>query len=144
MWKEFKDFIMRGNVLDLAVGVIIGAAFGGVVNSLVHDILMPPIGLLLGKVDFSALFIDLSGQGYATLAAAQAANAPTINVGLFINSIINFLIVAVVIFLVVRWFNRLSRATQRKEEAAPAAEPAPSEGELMLKELRAIREALEK
>ncbi|PJF37875.1 MAG: large conductance mechanosensitive channel protein MscL, partial [Phototrophicales bacterium] len=93
MLKEFREFAMRGSVIDLAVGVIIGAAFGKIVSSLVNDILMPPIGLLLGNVDFSNLFIDLSGKGYATLAAAQEAGAPTINYGLFINNIIDFVIV---------------------------------------------------
>ena len=115
MWKEFKEFIMRGNVLDLAVGVIIGAAFGAIVKSFVDDILMPPIGLVLGRVDFSNLFIDLSRQGYSSLADAQAAGAPTINYGMFLNTLIDFLIVAFAIFLVIRAVNRL----QRKEEAAP-------------------------
>lgn len=116
MWKEFKEFIMRGNVIDLAVGIIIGAAFGKIVTSLVNDIIMPPIGLLLGKVDFSNLFINLSGQPYATLAEAKDAGAATINYGLFINNVIDFLIVAVAVFLVVRAVNRL----RRKPEAAPA------------------------
>lgn len=116
MWKEFKEFIMRGNVIDLAVGIIIGAAFGKIVTSLVNDIIMPPIGLLLGKVDFSNLFINLSGQPYATLAEAKDAGAATINYGLFINNVIDFLIVAVAVFLVVRVVNRL----RRKPEAAPA------------------------
>jgi len=117
MWKEFKEFILRGNVVDLAVGIIIGAAFGKIVTSFVNDILMPPIGLLLGRVNFANLFINLSGQPYASLADAQAAGAATINYGLFINTVIDFLIVAVVIFLVVRVVNRL----RRKPEAAPAA-----------------------
>jgi large conductance mechanosensitive channel len=115
MWKEFRKFIARGNVIDLAIGVIIGGAFGKIVTSLVNDVVMPPIGLILGKVDFSNLFIDLSGTGYATLAAAQEAGAPTINYGAFINAVINFLIVAFVIFLVVRQINKL----QKKEEAKP-------------------------
>jgi large conductance mechanosensitive channel len=115
MLKDFRDFIMRGNVLDLAVGVIIGAAFGSIVSSLVNDILMPPIGLLLGKVDFSNLFVDLTGSGAASLAEAQAAGAATINYGIFINTLINFLIVALVIFLMVRMFMRM----QRQEEEAP-------------------------
>jgi len=117
MWKEFKEFISRGNVLDLAVGIIIGVAFGKIVTSLVNDIVMPPIGLLLGKVDFSNLFINLSGKPYATLAAAQEAGAATINYGLFLNTIVEFLIVAFVIFLLVRQINRLTR----KPEPAPAA-----------------------
>jgi large conductance mechanosensitive channel len=115
MWKEFKEFIMRGNVLDLAVAVIIGGAFGKIVTSLVNDIVMPPIGLVLGRVDFSNLFIDLSGQGYTSLADAQAVGAPTINYGIFLNTLIDFLIVAFAIFLVIRAVNRL----QRKKEQAP-------------------------
>ncbi len=107
MWKEFKQFIMRGNVLDLAIGVIIGAAFGKIVTSLVNDIIMPPIGVLLNKVDFSNLFINLSGTHYATLAQAKDAGAATINYGLFINALIDFVIVACVIFLIVRQVNRL-------------------------------------
>ncbi len=116
MLQEFKDFIMRGNALDLAIGVIIGAAFGKIVSSLVNDILMPPIGLLLGQVDFSDLFIDLSGQGFTSLAAAQEAGAPTINYGLFINNVIDFLIIALVIFIIVKQVNRLTK----QEEEAPA------------------------
>jgi large conductance mechanosensitive channel len=106
VFKEFKEFAMRGSVLDLAVGVIIGAAFGKIVSSLVEDIVMPPIGRLLGHVDFSTLFINLSDKSYETLAAAKAAGAPTLNYGNFINTIINFLIVAFAIFLVVRSVNK--------------------------------------
>jgi large conductance mechanosensitive channel len=109
MFKEFKEFIMRGNVLDLAVGIVIGAAFGKIVTSLVTDILMPPIGVVMGKVDFSNLFIDLSGHGYPSVAAAKAAGAATINYGLFLNTLVDFLIVAFVIFLVVKQANRLKR-----------------------------------
>jgi large conductance mechanosensitive channel len=109
MFKEFKEFAMRGNVLDLAVGVIIGAAFGKIVTSFVSDVLMPPIGLLIGKVDFSNLFIDLSGQHHASVAEAKAAGAATLNYGLFINNIIDFIIVAFAIFLLVRQINRLDR-----------------------------------
>jgi large conductance mechanosensitive channel len=109
MLKEFKDFIMRGNVLDLAVAVIIGAAFGKIVTSLVNDVIMPPIGLILGNVDFSNLYINLSGTSYPSLAAAQAAGAPTINYGLFLNNVINFLIVALVIFLLIRAANTIQR-----------------------------------
>lgn len=119
MFKEFKAFIMRGNVLDLAVAVIIGAAFGKIVTSLVNDIIMPPIGLLLGQVDFSNLFINLSATPYAKLADAQAAGAPTINYGVFINTVLDFLIVAFVIFLVVRAANKL-------EHPKPAPAPAPT------------------
>lgn len=107
MWKEFKLFILRGNVLELAVAVVLGAAFGRIVTSLVEDVLMPPVGLVLGGVDFRNLFIDLSRGGYATLAEAQAAGAPTLRYGLFINTIVNFLIVAFTIFLVVRSVNRM-------------------------------------
>jgi large conductance mechanosensitive channel len=119
MLKEFREFALRGNVLDLAVGVIIGAAFGKIVSSLVNDIIMPPIGLLLGGLDFANLFINLSGTPYPTLAAAQEAGAPTINYGLFINNIVDFLLVALVIFLIVRWVNRMS-----KPKAAPEAAPS--------------------
>jgi large conductance mechanosensitive channel len=107
MLKDFKAFIMRGNVVDLAVGVIIGAAFGAVVTSLVKDIIMPPIGMLLGGVDFSNLFVSLNGQVFKSLADAQAAGAPTLNYGLFINTLINFLIIAAVIFILVRALSRL-------------------------------------
>jgi len=116
MLKEFKEFVMRGNVLDLAVAVIIGAAFGRIITSLVSDILMPPIGIILGKVDFSNLFIDLSGANHPTIAAAKAAGAATINYGIFLNTIIDFLIVAFVIFLVVKQANRMKKP-------APAAAP---------------------
>ena len=107
MWKEFKAFIARGNVFDLAVGIIIGAAFGKVITSFVGDIIMPPIGILLGKVDFSSLYINLSGTSYPSLAAAKEAGAATINYGTFISTIIDFLIVALVIFLLVKQVNRL-------------------------------------
>ena len=106
MLNEFKAFIMRGNVVDLAVGVIIGAAFGAIVTSLVNDILMPPIGRLLGGVDFKDFFVSLSGQSFPTLAAAKAAGAPTLNYGLFLNALINFLIVAFAIFMLVKQVNR--------------------------------------
>ena len=110
MLKEFKEFAMRGNVLDMAVGIIIGAAFGKIITSFVSDILMPPIGLLLGNVDFSGLFINISGQAYATLADAKKAGAATINYGMFMNTILDFLIVAFAIFLLIRQVNRLKRA----------------------------------
>jgi len=109
MWKEFRDFAMRGNVIDLAVGIIIGAAFGKIVTSFVNDILMPPIGILLGKVDFSNLFINLSGKDYGSLAEAKAAGAATISYGLFINNIIDFVIVAFAVFLLVRQVNRFTK-----------------------------------
>ncbi len=110
MWKEFREFAMRGNVIDLAVGIVIGAAFGKIVTSFVGDILMPPLGLVLGQVDFSNLFMDLSGGSYHSLAEAKAAGAPTINYGAFINTVIDFLIIAFAIFLMVRGINRLQRA----------------------------------
>ena len=116
MFKEFKEFAMRGNVLDMAVGIIIGAAFGKIVSSLVADVLMPPLGLLIGHVSFSNLFLDLSGKGHETLAAAQQAGAPTLNYGLFLDSVIGFLIVAFAVFLLVRQVNRLMR------KPAPPAE----------------------
>ena len=116
MLSEFKTFVMRGNVVDLAVGVIIGAAFGTIVTSFVNDVLMPPIGRLLGGVDFKDLFISLSGQSFPTLAAAKAAGAPTLNYGVFLNAVINFLIVAFAVFLLVQQVNRLF-----PKPAAPAA-----------------------
>lgn len=132
MFNEFKQFIMRGNVLDLAVGVIIGGAFGKIVSSFVNDIVLPPIGLLLGGVDFANLFLTLKGGPFATLAEAQAAGAPTLNYGLFINAVIDFLIIAFVIFMVVRAANRM----KRQEEAKPAPPPAPSKEEQLLAEIR--------
>ena len=122
MLKEFKAFAMRGNVLDMAVGIIIGAAFGRIITSLVNDILMPPIGLLVGKVDFSGLFLSLSGKSYATLAEARAAGAATINYGLFLNTIIDFLIVSFAIFLLIRQANKLKKAPVA---AAPATKDCP-------------------
>ena len=116
MLKEFKEFAMRGSVLDMAIGIIIGSAFGQIVTALVNDIIMPPIGLVLGKINFSNLFIDLSGRGYTALADAQAAGAPTINYGIFINTVIDFIIVAFVVFMLVRSINRLT-----KKPEAPAA-----------------------
>ncbi len=117
MLKAFKEFATRGNVLDMAVGIIIGAAFGKIITSFVGDILMPPLGLLLGKVDFSALFISLSGQ-YPSLAAAKAAGAPTINYGMFLNTVLDFLIVAFAIFLLIRQVNRFM---PKPAPPAPAA-----------------------
>ena len=117
MLKEFKEFAMRGNVLDMAVGIIIGSAFGKIVTSLVGDIIMPPIGLLLGKVNFNDLYFSLDGKSYASLAAAKAAGAPTINYGMFVNTILDFVIVAFVIFLVIRQMNRMM-------PAVPAAPPS--------------------
>ena len=113
MLKEFKEFAMRGNVFDMAIGIIIGAAFGKIVTSLVNDIIMPPLGLLLGKMDFSNLFINLSGQHYASLAKAKAAGAATIGYGVFLNTVIDFLIVAFVIFLLIKQVNRRKRQPVR-------------------------------
>jgi large conductance mechanosensitive channel len=117
MWDDFKKFVARGNVLDLAVAVIIGGAFGAIVTSLVNDVVMPPIGRVLGHVDFKDLFLPLDGQSYPTLAAAKTASAPVIAYGQFLNTVINFLIVAFVIFIMVRLVAKL----QRKPEPAPAA-----------------------
>jgi large conductance mechanosensitive channel len=119
MLREFKAFLMRGNVVDLAVAVVIGGAFGAIVTSFVNDILMPPIGLALGRVNFADMFISLSGQSYPSLAAAKAAGAPTMNVGVFINTIINFVIIGFVVFLLVRQVHRLT--------AQPAAAPTTKE-----------------
>jgi large conductance mechanosensitive channel len=125
MWKEFKEFALRGNVVDMAVGIIIGAAFGTIVKSLVDDVLMPPVGLLLGDMDFANFFVLLKagspGGPYASLADAQAAGAVTVNYGVFINAVISFLVVALVIFFLVRMMNRM-----RREEKAPA-EPTTKE-----------------
>lgn len=120
MLKEFKEFAMRGNVADMAIGIILGAAFGTIVTSLVNDVLMPPIGLFLGGVDFTELYLNLGGGSYETLAAAQEAGAPTINYGLFLNAVLDFLIVGFVIFLVVRQMNRMNRQQ-------PEPDPTPSE-----------------
>jgi large conductance mechanosensitive channel len=119
MLKEFKDFAMRGNVIDMAIGIIIGAAFGKIVSSAVADVIMPPIGLLVGNVDFSNLFVSLSGESYPSLAAAKAAGAPTVNLGVFFNTVLDFVIMAFVIFMLVKQINRL----KRKEEPAPATAP---------------------
>ena len=116
MFKEFKAFIMRGNVMDLAVGVIIGGAFGKITSSLVNDVLMPPIGLLLGEVDFSKLYINLSRTKFESLADAQAAGAPTINYGMFLNNVVDFLIIALVVFLMVRAMNRLTKKDEKPVE----------------------------
>jgi large conductance mechanosensitive channel len=117
MLNEFKEFAMRGNVLDMAIGIIIGAAFGKIVSSFVGDILMPPVGLVVGKADFSSLFIDLSGNAHPTLTAAKAAGAATINYGIFLNTVLDFLIIAFAVFLLIRQINRLTQ----QPEAPPAA-----------------------
>ena len=141
--SEFKQFIMRGNVIDLAVGMVVGTAFSGIVKSLVDDVIMPPIGILIGGVDFSNLFITLKDgasvpeAGYSTLAAAQAAGAVTLNIGLFVNSVISFLIIAAAIFAVVKVINSMKNASE-SEKSEPAG---PSEEILLLRE---IRDALNK
>jgi large conductance mechanosensitive channel len=122
MFKEFKAFAMRGNVLDMAVGIIIGAAFGRIITSFVGDIIMPPIGLLFGKVDFSGLFLNISGTSYPTLALAKAAGAATINYGVFLNTVLDFLIVALVIFLLVHQVNHWSKPVP---VAAPTTKECP-------------------
>ena len=137
MIQEFREFAVKGNAIDLAVGVVIGAAFGNIVNSLVKDIIMPPIGYITGGIDFSNYFINLSGGEYATLKAATEAGAATINIGVFINVLINFLIVAWAIFLMVKGMNRM----RRKEEAAPSAPPPPSKEEVLLTEIRDLLKA---
>ena len=130
MLKEFREFAMRGNVLDMAIGVIIGGAFGKIVSSLVSDVLMPPIGLLLGKVDFSSLFLNMSGTPQPSLAAAKAAGAPTLNYGVFLQSVFDFIIIAFVIFMLVKQVNRF------KKEAPPAPPAGPTNEEKLLMEIR--------
>ncbi len=132
MLKEFKEFAIKGNVVDMGIGIVIGAAFTTIVNSFVADIVNPIIGAVTGGIDFSNLFINLGSGDYASLAAAQQAGAPTINYGLFINAIISFLIVAWILFLVVKAMNEL----KRKEAAAPAAPAAPPRQEVLLEEIR--------
>lgn len=132
MLQEFKEFALRGNVVDMAVGIIIGAAFSTIVKSLVDDIIMPPVGLLTGGVDFSDLYINLSGGDYQSLAQAREAGAATINVGVFINSVISFSIVAFVLFLVIKGMNQL----RRKQEEEPAKEPPPAREVQLLEEIR--------
>jgi len=135
MLKEFQKFIMRGNVVDLAVGVIIGAAFTGIVNSLVTDIIMPPIGVLIGGIDFSDLYIQLSGgPHFPSLAAAKAAGVATLNYGLFLNAIIKFIIVAFAVFMLVRGLNKLMARLQREQETAPP--PPMTTQETLLTEIR--------
>jgi large conductance mechanosensitive channel len=129
MFKEFRDFAVRGNVIDMAVGIIIGAAFGTIVKSLVSDVIMPPIGILLGNVDFADFFITLSGQSQPTLEAAKKAGAVTLNYGAFINTVISFVIVAFCVFLLVKQMNRL----KKKEEEKPTAPP---KQEVLLEEIR--------
>lgn len=125
MLKEFREFALRGSVLDMAVGIIIGTAFGKITTSLVSDILMPPLGLLLGRVEFGSLYINLSGQQYPSLAAAKAAGAPTINYGLFLDTVLNFLIVAFALFLLVRTVNRFRRHEEKAAPAPPSTKECP-------------------
>jgi large conductance mechanosensitive channel len=132
MLQEFKEFALRGNVVDMAVGIIIGAAFSTIVRSLVDDIVMPPMGVLTGGVDFSNMFIALNGEHYESLAQAKQAGAPTINFGVFINNLISFLIVAFVLFMVIKAMNRL----RRKQEEEPQTEPPPSREVQLLEEIR--------
>ncbi len=132
MLQEFKEFALRGNVVDMAVGIIIGAAFSTIVQSLVNDVIMPPIGVVTGGVDFSNIYIPLSSASYDSLAQAKEAGAPTMNIGLFINSVISFSIVAFVLFMVIKGMNHL----RRKQEEAPATEPPPSREVQLLEEIR--------
>ncbi|HSR71583.1 MAG TPA: large conductance mechanosensitive channel protein MscL [Kiloniellales bacterium] len=125
MLKEFREFALRGNVVDMAVGIIIGAAFGRIVTSLVNDIVMPPIGVLLGDVDFSEIYVNLSGGAYASLAEAKAAGAATLNVGIFVTAILQFLIVAWAVFLLIRAINRLKRREEATPPEAPTTKPCP-------------------
>ncbi len=132
MFNEFKTFAMRGNVVDMAVGIIIGGAFGKIISSFVSDVIMPPIGLLMGNVDFSQLFINLSETSYESLALAQEAGAPTINYGVFINTVLDFIIIAFAIFMVIRGMNKM----KKKEEEKPAEPAKPSEEVQLLTEIR--------
>lgn len=132
MLKEFRDFIKRGNVLDLAVAVVLGAAFGAIVASLVNDILMPILGLVTGGLDFTNLFVALDGGTYATLQAAKDAGAATLNYGLFLNAILNFVVIAFAIFMIVRQVNKM----KKQEAAAPPPPPAPTAEEKLLAEIR--------
>ncbi|HJR69634.1 MAG TPA: large-conductance mechanosensitive channel protein MscL [Gammaproteobacteria bacterium] len=139
MLKEFKEFAMRGNVMDMAVGIIIGAAFGKIVTSLVNDVIMPPIGLLMGNVDFSNLFVNLTmGQTFASVAVAEAAGAPIIKYGMFVNTVLDFVIVTLAIFLVIRALNKLRK---KQEAAPPPAPPGPSAEEKLLVEIRDLLKA---
>ncbi len=132
MLQEFKEFALRGNVVDMAIGIIIGAAFSTIVRSLVDDIIMPPIGVVTGGVDFTNIFVALNGQHYDSLTQARQAGAPTMNVGLFINNVISFVIVAFVLFMAIKAMNRL----RRKQEEAPQTEPPPSREVQLLQEIR--------
>jgi large conductance mechanosensitive channel len=134
MLQEFKKFAMRGNVMDMAVGIIIGGAFGKIVASLVNDVIMPPIGMIMGGVDFSGLFTSLDGNEYANLEAAKEAGAATLNYGAFIQTVIDFVILAFAIFMMVKWMNNM----KKKEEEKPAPPPEPSKEEKLLTDIRDI------
>jgi large conductance mechanosensitive channel len=134
--SEFKEFAVKGNVVDMAVGIIIGGAFGGIVNSLVNDVIMPPLGLVLGKVDFANLFVDLSGRGFNALSEARKAGAPVLAYGQFLNTIVNFTILAFVIFLLVQGINRLRRQAEAAPPAPPATPAPPPAEEVLLREIR--------
>lgn len=144
MFEEFRKFIMRGNVIDLAVGIIIGGAFTSIVNSLVNDIIMPPIGLILGGVDFSEIYINLSGGEYASLAAAQEAGAATINIGLFVNATINFLIIAFAVFMIIRAVNQLEEMANKPEEPKDEAPVEPTTEEKLVSAIDKLNTNLEK
>ena len=137
MWREFREFAMRGNVIDLAVGIIIGAAFTTIVNSLVNDLIMPPLGLAIGGIDLSNFFVTLKGGSYPTLEAAKAAGAVTMNYGLFVNAVIRFVIVAFAIFILVTQINRF----KREPPAEPAPPPEPPRQEVLLAEIRDLLKA---
>jgi large conductance mechanosensitive channel len=137
MWREFREFAMRGNVIDLAVGIIIGAAFTTIVNSLVNDLIMPPLGLAIGGIDLSNFFVTLKGGSYPTLEAAKAAGAVTMNYGLFVNAVIRFVIVAFAIFILVKQINRF----KREPPAEPAPPPEPPRQEVLLAEIRDLLKA---
>ncbi len=139
LMKEFRAFAVRGNVVDMAVGIIIGAAFGKIVSSLVDDVIMPPIGWVLGKVDFSDLFINLTAEPYPSLAAAKQAGAPVIGYGTFINNILHFIIVAFAVFMLIRWINRLKEMAGAAEEA-----PTPPREQVLLEEIRDAIKAQQK
>lgn len=130
--KEFREFAVKGNAVDMAVGIIIGVAFGKVISSLVSDVIMPPIGMVLGNVDFSGLFINLGSQTYTTLAEAKKAGAPTLNYGIFIQAVLDFLIIAAAVFALVKGINML----RRTEQEQPAEEPKPREEVVLLSEIR--------
>ena len=138
--KEFKEFAMKGNVLDMAIGIIMGAAFGKIVSSLVGDVLMPPLGLVLGGIDFSTLFLNLGSGPYRTLSEAKTAGAPTLNYGLFLQSVVDFLLVAFAIFIVIKGINH-ARRKEGEKAAAPAPPPPPSAEEQLLTQIRDLLRA---